>query len=214
VETVELIALTLGVGWAAGLNLYAAVFMLGLLGNTGNLALPPGLEICSDPMVMGAAGLMYCVEFFADKVPGVDTTWDAIHTFIRIPAGAVLAAGTVGELGQGAELAAFLVGGGLAAGSHATKAGTRLLVNSSPEPFTNIGASIGEDVVVVGGIWAALHYPWAFLAGLVLFVGFAIWILPKIVRAVAALLRTIRGWFGGSPAPAAPDDPAPPAPTA
>lgn len=211
-ETVELIALTLGVGWAAGLNLYAAVFMLGLLGNTGNLALPPGLEVCADPLVMGAAGLMYCVEFFADKVPGVDTSWDAVHTFIRIPAGAVLAAGAVGELGAGAELAAFLVGGGLAAGSHATKAGTRLLVNTSPEPFSNVGASIGEDVAVVAGLWTALHYPWLFLVALVVFVLFAIWLLPKIARAVAAMFRTIRGWLGG-PAPAS-DDAAPPPPSA
>jgi len=211
VETVELIALTLGVGWAAGLNLYAAVFMLGLLGNTGNLALPPGLEVCADPLVMAAAGLMYCVEFFADKVPGLDTSWDAVHTFIRIPAGAALAAGAVGELGAGAELAALLVGGTLAAGSHATKAGTRLLVNTSPEPFTNIGASIGEDVAVVAGLWAALHYPWVFLVGLAIFVLFAIWLLPKIARAVAAMFRTIRGWFRG---PAAPDDPAPPTPSA
>lgn len=208
-ETVELIALTLGVGWAAGLNLYAAVFMLGLLGNTGNLALPPGLEVCADPLVMGAAGLMYCVEFFADKVPGVDTSWDAIHTFIRIPAGAALAAGAVGELGAGAELAALLVGGSLAAGSHATKAGTRLLVNTSPEPFSNIGASIGEDVAVVAGLWTALHYPWIFLVALVVFLLFAIWLLPKIARAVAAMARTIRGWFSGPTS--APDDPAPPA---
>jgi len=194
-DVVHTIALTLGVGWAAGLNLYAAIFMLGVLGNTGNLELPAGLAICADPLVMGAAGLMYCVEFFADKVPGVDTTWDAIHTFIRIPAGAVLAAGAVGELGAGAELAAALVGGGLAAGSHATKAGTRLLVNTSPEPFTNIGASIGEDVAVFAGLWTALNYPLVFLALLAAFVLFAIWILPKIARAVAALARKIRGWF-------------------
>jgi hypothetical protein len=206
VDVVQTIALTLGVGWAAGLNLYAAVFMLGLLGNTGNLELPAGLEICADPLVRGAAGLMYCVEFFADKVPGVDTTWDAVHTFIRIPAGAVLAAGAVGDLGAGAELAAALVGGGLAAGSHATKAGTRLLVNTSPEPFSNIGASLGEDVAVFVGLWTALHYPVVFLALLAAFVLFAIWLLPKIARAVAAMARRIRGWFQRGPAP--PPDPA------
>lgn len=208
-ETVELIALTLGVGWAAGLNLYAAVFMLGLLGHTGDLALPPGLEVCADPLVMGAAGLMYCVEFFADKVPGLDSTWDAVHTFIRIPAGAVLAAGAVGELGAGAELAAALVGGGLAAGSHATKAGTRLLANASPEPFSNVGLSLGEDAAVLAGLWTALHYPLVFLGLLALFVLFAIWLLPRIARAVAALARTIRGWFRRD-AP----DPLPPGPGA
>ncbi|MEX0614318.1 MAG: DUF4126 domain-containing protein, partial [Methylophaga sp.] len=143
-DAVSLIALSMGIAWASGINLYAAVFMLGYLANTGHMVLPADMLVLSDPLVMMAAAVMYCVEFFADKVPGVDTGWDTIHTFIRIPAGAVLAASAVGELSPAAELAAGLLGGTLAAGSHATKAGSRLLINTSPEPFSNWAASIGE----------------------------------------------------------------------
>ncbi|RDH85416.1 MAG: DUF4126 domain-containing protein [endosymbiont of Escarpia spicata] len=198
-DTVETLALTLGAGWAAGLNLYAAVFMLGYMGATGNVDLPPGLEILSDPMVMTAAGIMYCVEFFADKTPGVDTGWDAIHTFIRIPAGAMLAAGAVSGLGvsEAAEFAAFLVGGTMAASSHLTKTGSRILINTSPEPVTNWTASVAEDVAVIGGLWAALHYPIAFLVLLGVFLLLVIWLLPKIWRALKRLLHRIRTFFSG-----------------
>ena len=146
-DITQTIALTMGVAWASGINLYATILVLGYMGMTGNIDLPPDLEILADPMVMVAAGLMYAIEFFADKVPGVDTGWDTLHTFIRIPAGAVLAAGAVGEVGTGAQLAAGLVGGTLATGSHATKAGSRVLINTSPEPVSNWFASVGEDVV-------------------------------------------------------------------
>ncbi|MGZ4991105.1 MAG: DUF4126 domain-containing protein, partial [Methylobacter sp.] len=112
------LALSMGLAWASGINLYATLFVLGYLANTGNIALPPDLQIVANPMVMGAAGLMYFVEFFADKVPGVDTGWDALHTFIRIPAGAMLAAGAIGDLNPAVELAAAIMGGSLAAGSH------------------------------------------------------------------------------------------------
>ncbi len=194
---IETIALTMGVGWASGINLYAAVFMLGLLNSLGHIALPPEMAIVSDPLVMGAAGLMYCVEFFADKTPGVDTGWDALHTFIRIPAGAVLASQAVGDVSGAVELAAALLGGTLAAGAHATKAGTRALINTSPEPVTNWTASITEDVMVVGGLWAALNHPWVFLVLLAVFFALAIWLLPKIWRGLkrvaAFLARRVRG---------------------
>ncbi len=196
----ETIALTMGIGWAAGINLYAAILMLGVLGLTGNIVLPPDLVILSDPLVIAAAGLMYCVEFFADKVPGVDTGWDALHTFIRIPAGAVLAAGAVGELGAPAELAALLVGGTLAAGSHATKAGSRALINTSPEPFTNWVVSIAEDVLVFGGLWAALNYPWLFFGILAVFIALSIWLLPKIWRGLKRVADWVRARFQGEPA--------------
>jgi hypothetical protein len=150
----------MGLGWASGINLYATVC---ILGSTGNIALPPELLIVQDPLVIGVAGLMYVIEFFADRIPGVDSGWDALHTFIRVPAGAIPAAGAVGELGAGAELAAALAGGTLAAGSHATKAGSRALLNTSPEPFTNWTASVAEDVLVLGGVWVALHNPVLFL---------------------------------------------------
>lgn len=197
---VSTIALSMGVAWASGINLYATIFMLGYMGLTGHVTLPPELQILSDPLVLFAAGFMYCVEFFADKIPGVDTSWDAIHTFIRIPAGAVLAAGAVGEVSAGAQFAAALVGGGIAAGAHATKAGSRAFINLSPEPVTNWTASVAEDAMVIGGIWAALHQPWIFLAFLALFVAASIWLLPKIARGLRSAYRSLRGHRDQDPA--------------
>ncbi|MFT5181341.1 MAG: hypothetical protein ACI8S3_001223 [Alphaproteobacteria bacterium] len=197
----ETIALTLGVAWASGINLYAAIVMLGLLGTTGNIDLPPDLLILQNPLVIAAAGFMYIVEFFADKVPGVDTGWDTIHTFIRIPAGAVLAAGAVGDVNAGVELAALITGGTLAGVTHATKAGSRALINTSPEPFTNWTASIAEDLAVFGGLWVALHHPWVFIGLLVAFILLMIWLLPKIWRGIKALARAIGRLFGRKPEP-------------
>jgi hypothetical protein len=196
VDVVETIALTMGIAWASGINLYAAVFMLGYLGNTGHIQLPPDLLFLTDPLVMTAAGFMYCVEFFADKTPGVDTGWDAIHSFIRIPAGAVLAAGAVGEVSQAAELAALLIGGTLTAGTHAMKAGGRVLINTSPEPVSNWLVSITEDLAVIAGLWTALTHPVLFLVLLGLFIGLTIWLLPKIWRAIGRVARAIGRWFG------------------
>lgn len=198
-DTIEIISLTLGAAWASGINLYAAVFVLGYLGLTGEVALPPDLEILSNPMVMAAAGFMYLVEFFADKTPGVDTGWDLLHTFIRIPAGAVLAAGMAQglDVSEAAQFAAMLVGGGVAATSHFTKTGTRALINTSPEPVTNWTASILEDVAVIGGLWASLNYPWLFIAGLVVFFALVIWLLPKIWRALKRIFGAIGRFFSG-----------------
>ena len=197
-DPIHTIALTMGSAWASGINLYATVFMLGYLGMTGDIALPPELQVLSDPLVLGAAAVMYCIEFFADKVPGVDTGWDTLHTFVRIPAGALLAAGAVGDVGAPAEFAALLVGGSLAATSHAAKAGSRVVINASPEPFTNWAASITEDVAVVAGLWAALHYPWLFLAALLVFILLMIWLLPKLWRAIVKVFSFIGRLFGGS----------------
>ncbi len=195
-DAISTIALSMGAAWASGINLYAAVFMLGYMGATGNIQLPPDLIFLTDPLVLAVAGFMYCVEFFADKTPGVDTGWDAIHTFIRIPAGALLAAGAVAEVGPAAELAALLIGGGLAAGTHATKAGSRVLINTSPEPFTNWTASVAEDLAVIGGLWTALNYPWAFLAGLILFILLMAWLLPKIWRGIKWVFYKLGRLFG------------------
>jgi len=192
-DLTQTLALTLGAGWASGINLYAAILVIGFMGASGRLDLPEGLELLSDPLVMLAAGAMYVVEFFADKIPGVDTVWDTLHTFIRIPAGAMLAAGAVGDVGAGAELAAMLVGGGMAAGTHAAKAGTRALINTSPEPFSNWTASITEDLGVIGGLWLALNHPVLFLIALVLFILLLIWLLPKIWKGVKAVLSLIAG---------------------
>lgn len=197
-DAIDRIALTMGVGWASGINLYAAVFMLGFMGANGYITLPVDLQFLADPMVMFVAAVMYCVEFFADKTPGVDTGWDTLHSFIRIPAGAMLAMRAIGDVGPAAELAAFMVGGSLAGISHFTKAGTRVLINTSPEPFSNWAASITEDVAVILGLWAALHHPWMFLAALALFVVLAIWLLPRLWRAIKAAIARIARIFSGS----------------
>ncbi|GIX29655.1 MAG: hypothetical protein KatS3mg124_0127 [Porticoccaceae bacterium] len=202
-QLVQTLALTLGVGWASGINLYAAAFALGLAGATGYVDLPPGLEVLADPLVIAAAGLMYLVEFFADKIPGVDSGWDAIHTFVRIPAGALLAAGAVGEVSPALEVAAGLLGGSLAAASHLTKASGRLVINTSPEPFSNWLASLGEDLAVLLGLWTALNHPLVFLVLLALFLALVAWSLPRLWRAAGRLFR----WLRGRIAPGAGEEP-------
>jgi len=191
---IKTIALTMGVAWASGINLYAAILVLGVLGSTGNITLPPDLIILTDPLIIAAAGVMYAVEFFADKIPGVDNGWDTIHTFIRIPLGALLAAAAVGEVNPAVAIAAALLGGGLAASTHATKAGARILINTSPEPVTNWLASFGEDIAVIVGLWTALHYPFAFIIFLIVFILLLIWFLPKIwggVRKIFGMLSNL-----------------------
>jgi len=194
---VNVIAMAMGVAWASGINLYATLLTLGVLGITGHMTLPPDLQILSDPLVIAAAALMFMVEFVADKMPGVDTGWDGIHTFIRIPAGALLAAGAIGQVDPALSLAAAIVGGAIAAGSHVTKAGTRVLVNASPEPFSNWVLSIGEDLLVVGGLWTALQHPWLFLGMLALFVLLMIWLLPKLWRGIKKVFGYLSGWIKG-----------------
>ena len=195
-EIAETIALTLGVAWASGINLYAAVFMLGFMGAGGHMELPSNLEILADPMVISAAGFMYFVEFFADKMPGVDTGWDTLHTFIRIPAGAALAAGAVGDVNPALILAAGLLGGTLTTATHATKAGTRVMINSSPEPFSNWFASVGEDVAVIAGLWTALNHPLLFIGLLILFILLLVWLLPRLWAGVKRVFRFLGRLFG------------------
>ncbi|MDH4025313.1 MAG: DUF4126 domain-containing protein [Desulfuromonadales bacterium] len=196
-EILPYIALSMGVAWASGINLYAAILVLGLLGLSGNMPLPETLQVLQNPIVIGVAGFMYCVEFFADKIQGVDSAWDTLHTFIRIPAGAVLAATAVGDVDPAIAISAALVGGGVTAGTHLTKASTRLLVNTSPEPFSNIGASLAEDTVVVGGLLTALYYPSLFLVLLVAFVALMIWLLPILIRALKGIFDSLKRFFGG-----------------
>jgi len=199
-ETIEVISLMLGAAWASGINLYAAVLVLGWMGGAGHVDLPPDLQVLSDPTVMLVAGGMYVVEFFTDKIPGVDTGWDALHTFVRIPAGAMMAAGAAQglDVGQAGELIALLLGGGIATASHATKAGTRVLINTSPEPFSNWGASVAEDLSVFAGLWVALNNPWLFVVLFIVFLLLAIWLLPKIWRAIKRAAHAVRRWFGGN----------------
>lgn len=182
------LALTMGSSWASGINLYAALLVLGLGGATGNVALPHELAVLENPFVIGAAGVMYLVQFFADKMPGVDSISDALQTFVRIPAGAMLAAGAVGDVSPALEIAAGILGGGAAATSHAAKTGTRLMINTSPEPVSNWTASISEDLIVIGGLWTALNHPILFLILFIIFVGLAIWLLPKLWKLIRALL--------------------------
>ena len=190
----ELIAISLGAAWASGLNLYAAILTLGLMGQTDYVNLPVALEILQNPWVLGAAGIMFAVEFLADKVPGFDTVWDGVHTFIRIPAGALLAAASVGEVSPGLVLAMGLVGGAVTTTSHGVKAGSRAMINTSPEPFSNWTASVSEDLSVIGGLWVALNYPWLFFGLLAVFVLFAAWVLPKIWRFLKVVFGRLMFW--------------------
>ncbi len=195
-QIISTLSMTMGAAWASGINLYATLLVLGIMGTTGNIVLPENLHILMDPLVMGAAGIMYFVEFVADKTPVVDTGWDAIHTFVRIPAGVMLAAGAVGEVNTSVAVAAAILGGGLAAGSHAAKAGSRVLINTSPEPFSNWIASILEDVVVVGGIWASLTHPWVFISLLAFFLVLLIWLMPKLWRGIKKVFSVLGRWLG------------------
>ena len=177
--------------WASGLRLYFVVFCAGMAGYLGYVDLPPGLGVLQHPWVIGAAGFLLVMEFLVDKVPGLDSAWDALHTFIRIPAGALLAAGATGDSLSALTVAAGLLGGTITAGTHLAKAGGRAILNTSPEPFSNWSASFSEDAMVVAGIWFAFHYPIAFLCALALFVLLLIWLLPRLWRGVAALWRML-----------------------
>ena len=176
------VALASLLAWASGIRLYLVVFAVGLAGAMGYVDLPPGLAILQHPWVIAAAGFMVVMEFFADKVPWIDSTWDAIHTFIRIPAGALLAAGATGDTLSALTVAAGLLGGTITAGTHFTKAGGRAILNTSPEPFSNWTASFTEDALVLGAIWFAFAHPLVFLALLAVFVLVMIWLLPKLWR--------------------------------
>nr|MCU0775607.1 DUF4126 domain-containing protein [Ideonella sp.] len=165
-DLTQLAALAAALGWASGLRLYAVVFLTGLAGTLGWVPLPPGLAILENPIVLGASGLMLAVEFFADKIPGLDSLWDSVHTFIRIPAGAALAAGVFGGDHATWALVAALAGGTLAATAHATKATTRAAANTSPEPFSNVGLSLAGDALVPSMLWLAWEQPVWFFAAL------------------------------------------------
>ena len=181
-DTWQLVALAATLGFASGLRLYAVLFIVGAAGYLGWVDLPSGLTPLSHPLVLAASGFMCFVEFFADKIPGVDSLWDIVHTVIRIPAGAALAASVFGDSSSAAMLAAAILGGTLAAGSHFTKAGTRALINTSPEPFSNWGASLGEDIAVGGLLWLAIAHPLAAAAVIGLAIVIAILLVPKLWR--------------------------------
>jgi hypothetical protein len=200
-DTPQLLALAAALGWASGFRLYAAVFLTGIAGWMGWVQLPQGLHILQHPAVLGASGFMLFIEFFADKIPFVDSIWDAVHTVIRIPAGAALAAGALGADSQAMTWIAALLGGGLAATSHATKMTTRAAVNTSPEPFSNMAVSLAEDGLVVFMLWLSATHPVAFAIVLVVSIVLAVILLIVLVKFLRTVLRGLREFFNGRPMP-------------
>lgn len=188
-DLASLTALAAGLGWASGLRLYGLVFTLGMLGRFAGVHLPGELDVLSHPLVLALCGILLAVEFLADKLPYVDSLWDSLHTFIRIPAGAALAAAVMGDQGMAAQIAMALLGGSLAAGTHLTKAGMRAAINTSPEPVSNVTLSLGEDALTVGGLWTLFHYPLWFLGGLAVFMLLAVWLLIRLWRFVRGVFR-------------------------
>ena len=186
------IAMAAGLGWASGLRLYAVLFFLGALHSFGVITLPPDLEIAAHPAVMTVTCTLFLIEFGADKIPGFDSVWDTFQTFIRIPGGALLAAAAVADQSTALALAAALLGGTMAAGAHFTKAGSRALINTSPEPFSNWAASFTEDALAAGTVWFAFKYPVALLVMLVLFVILMFWLLPRLWRGVRRVATAAR----------------------
>ena len=200
-DTPQLLALAAALGWASGFRLYAAVFLTGFAGWMGWLSLPPGLHVLQHPGVLVASGFMLFAEFFADKIPFVDSIWDAIHTVIRIPAGAALAAGALGADSQAMGWIAAILGGSLAATSHATKMTTRAAVNTSPEPFSNIAVSLMEDGLVVFMLWLSATHPVIFAVVLVISIVLAVILLVVLVRFLRKVLRGVGEFFRGRPLP-------------
>jgi hypothetical protein len=194
-DTWQLVALAASLGIASGLRLYAVLFIVGAAGYLGWIDLPSGLAILAHPLVLAASGFMCFVEFFADKIPGVDSLWDVVHTLIRIPAGAALAAGVFGDSSSAMMLTAAILGGTLAAGSHFTKAGSRAVINTSPEPFSNWTASLTEDVAVGGLLWLGIAHPLAAAIVVLLMIALMLWLLPKAWRAARRIFSRLVGGF-------------------
>ena len=197
----QLLALAAALGWASGFRLYAAVFLTGMAGWLGWVPLPEGLQVLQHPGVLFASGFMLFAEFFADKIPYVDSMWDAVHTFIRIPAGAALAAGALGTSGEAWTGVAAILGGSLAATSHATKMTTRAAVNTSPEPFSNFLVSLAEDGLVVVLLWLAAEHPVAFAVFLAVSLVLAVVLMVVLVKFLRIVVRGLREFFKGRPMP-------------
>ena len=208
--TIEALSLAMGTAWTSGINLYATVAALGIANQAQLIQLPPDLQVLSHPAVIAIACIMYVIEFFADKVPYVDSGWDVLHTFIRVPAGAILAARFLGDMNPALELVAILAGGSIALAAHGTKAATRLAINASPEPFSNWIASVTEDIAVFGSIWLMFNHPVVMIIFVLGFFALLVWIVPKIFRLAKRGFQALRDKMRG----AKPDQPAPTDPTA
>lgn len=198
-DMTQLLVLAGAIGWASGIRLYLVVLLIGLAGHFQWVTLPGGLHLLAHPAVIAASGFMVVVEFLADKVPGVDSLWDAVHTVIRIPAGAALAAGLFTADHQAVAVIAALLGGGLAATAHATKATTRAAINTSPEPFSNVGASLAEDALVPAGLWLAVAHPFVFVPVLLVVLVSSVWLVRKCWRYVGRLVARLTRIFSGRP---------------
>jgi len=203
--TIEALSLAMGTAWTSGINLYATVAALGIAGRSEMIHLPPQLQVLTHPAVIAIACIMYVIEFFADKVPYVDSGWDVLHTFIRVPAGAILAAKSLGDMNPALELAALLAGGTVALAAHGTKATVRLAINTSPEPFSNWAASFAEDVTVLGSIWMIFNHPILMLILVVSFMALVVWLVPKLFRLAKRGFQALRARLRG----VKPDHPAP-----
>jgi Domain of unknown function (DUF4126) len=201
-DTAALTALAAALGWAAGIRLYLVVFLTGLAGFMGAIPLPSGLSILQHPAMLSASGFMVFVEFFADKIPGLDSLWDVIHTVIRVPAGAALAGGVFGADSATMGTVAALVGGSLAATAHATKATTRAAVNTSPEPFSNIAVSLLEDGLVIFMLWLATNHPVIFGITLLIVLVLSVLLIIMLFKFLRMVIRKISNFFSGSPQPA------------
>lgn len=196
IDTPQLLALAAALGWASGVRLYATVFLAGMAGYMGWIELPQALKVLEHPAVMGAAGFMTFAEFFADKIPFIDSVWDTVHTVIRIPAGAALAAAAVGADSQAIAWIAALLGGGLAATSHAAKLTTRAAVNTSPEPFSNVAVSLFEDGLVVLMLWLSATHPVIFALVLAVVLVIAVVLMIVLVKFLRAVVTQLREFFG------------------
>jgi len=203
--TIEALSLAMGTAWTSGINLYATLAALGIAGRSEMIHLPPELQVLTHPAVIAIACIMYVIEFFADKVPYVDSGWDVLHTFIRVPAGAILAAKSLGDMNPALELAALLAGGTVALAAHGTKATVRLAINTSPEPFSNWAASFAEDVTVLGSIWMIFNHPILMLILVVSFMALIVWLVPKLFRLAKRGFQALRDRLRG----VKPDHPTP-----
>lgn len=198
-DSTHLFALALALAWLAGMRVYLTVLAVGVAGLTGAVELPPALAMCSSPWVLGVAGVLTLVEFSADKIPGVDSVWDLLHTLLRVPVGALLAGATLAPAGDSMSTLGLLAGGGAALFSHSLKSGGRVLINTSPEPVSNWTASLGEDALVLTALWFVLQNPLLTLSVLVAasLLGFAL-----VVWLLRLLARRLSGRRGGSTEPA------------
>jgi hypothetical protein len=203
--TIEALSLAMGTAWTSGINLYATIAALGIAGRSEMIQLPPELQVLTHPAVIAIACIMYVIEFFADKVPYVDSGWDVLHTFIRVPAGAILAAKSLGDMNPALELAAILAGGTVALAAHGTKATLRLAINTSPEPFSNWTASVTEDIAVLGSVWMVFNHPIIMLVLVLTFLALVVWLIPKLYRLAKRGFQALRNRLRG----VKPDHPAP-----